>query len=565
MNRMMAGFSSFAAAVLLVGSASAELPFALSRASVDLGEIPCGCSVMRQIVVRNLTDDYLPMYRVSADDGAEVQLLDDIMRPKASIPILMLFRVGDTPGPVEGVVRVTVGGVTNMTVDVRFSGRAVEGEPGIEYPVPRLDLPPSLTGAAAGARNLWTCPPRTESYLKGLRSTNRLEVARCMRAAVNGAEMSRSSRKIIVKMVYDHYDRVMREIFVQRKCTDEERDAALQLGIPGDSEAFAAWQNWSRELDRLRDAEERRLREEREAKLQVEREKQALEYKRRLEEAQKKHAVEMQARHEAEQKEIGADLFWRAVGLPGTKLAPVWKEYIEGDGRAYSDNEHFKTTVFMPFFVREFGLDRDRRFGPQLVSVLETEFADLVCHTGKSRERVEDFKANQRGEMNVQSHPEGVADRMLELWRQGCTNAFVLAAVMYGKKGLPCRGSTDAAGNRIWLMFYDLSGDSVPKGRDGLAARFFREATEGVSARRTLNDNYMEDRARALIEWCKALESEGAKPEQWRCVMLMTLRFLGRQTFPQANIQLADALEKANCAPILVRMLREEPVFSGNH
>ena len=34
---------------------------------------------------------------------------------------------------------------------------------------------------------------------------------------------------------------------------------------------------------------------------------------------------------------------------------------------------------------------------------------------------------------------------------------------------------------------------------------------------------------------------------------------------PQANIQLADALEKANCAPILVRMLREEPVFSGNH
>ena len=35
---------------------------------------------------------------------------------------------------------------------------------------------------------------------------------------------------------------------------------------------------------------------------------------------------------------------------------------------------------------------------------------------------------------------------------------------------------------------------------------------------------------------------------------------------PRQKYALTKAgVEKANCAPILVRMLREEPVFSGNH
>ena len=54
--------------------------------------------------------------------------------------------------------------------------------------------------------------------------------------------------------------------------------------------------------------------------------------------------------------------------------------------------------------------------------------------------------------------------------------------------------------------------------------------------------------------------------------MLMTLRFLGRGAVSvkgsapvRPDVQLADALEKANCAPVLVRMFREEPVYTGEY
>lgn len=559
---------SVAFSTVLGWTAFAALPFKVSCETIDFGEVPVRGSVTRQFKVCNLSDEYLPVRRIAADDGLDVFLFEDVMDPKRTISVEVSLRGGDRPGPVSGVVRLTVGGIEDMSADIRFKGMVVDGDSGVSYPMPRFNVPGVHPTVKNGERVAWTCPERTELYLNALHGTNRLQIARGMIDAA-GSELNPEARNRVTLMCCKVYYRVMRELFVQRLGSDDERRAALAMpNLSRDGELSVAKRDFAEEPERRRREELMKKQAAEAARLRSEAIENAHKEAKKRKEEQARRWAELQAEQAARESEYKEEIFWRRVGLPGVKLAPVWKEYIEGEGRAYADNEHFKTNVFMPFFIKEFGVDRETKFRDELVNLLETEFADLLCHTGDSTNRVRNL---ERGEFCLDHSNEKAQDMCVQLWKKGCKSPLVNAICVYAHKGLPARSITGSDGKRQWLLFYDYTADDLPKGRDGLALRFFREAT-GSGQRIKVNVNFAEDRGKALCEWCRALEKEGARPEQWRCVMLMTLRFLGRGAVSvkgsapvRPDVQLADALEKANCAPVLVRMFREEPIYTGKY
>lgn len=264
---------------------------------------------------------------------------------------------------------------------------------------------------------------------------------------------------------------------------------------------------------------------------------------------------------EEEEREWDANSTWYYLGLTGYFASKAWREYVEGDGRAFADNENFKTNVFLPFLMKELRVseEKDARMRAKIEDLLKREFADRLCQT-KATEAIKP-ECNGGSSCLEQGNWGKSAEWAYQTWtKTRSKNPFILSFAPYHTKVGAWR-IKGADGKPTFASVYERTENDIPRGRQGLFIRFMRDIGQCIG-RLHHDKDYPGTPAGSLVNYCQALEQEGAKPETWRCVMLLTLGVHGCQAWKEYSPKLyAETLEKAGCAPFLVRLFREEPVF----
>ncbi|MCR5838539.1 MAG: hypothetical protein K6G94_02760 [Kiritimatiellae bacterium] len=278
------------------------------------------------------------------------------------------------------------------------------------------------------------------------------------------------------------------------------------------------------------------------------------------EESKRKAEQEKRDKEQAKIDAFRASKAYRyARRLPGNTLAEsgLWHDYIAGEGKAYADNETFKREVFIPFFVREFGIDANDPHYGDMMALLEKEFADPLCWTGDCEAWL-DRRLFDNPTLSGRDRVGGIA---MELFKAGCTNSFVVAsAYSYHVISHP--------------PFAEVNGWRITDDRRDDAARFM---TVGgllhAAYNRDRSEEIAEERRKAFLTWVRHLDAEGTNLAQWRTVEMFVLRICGRHGFrkdlpsgveltvPRPNRDLAEMLEKEGVALPLAKLLREDPVF----
>lgn len=278
------------------------------------------------------------------------------------------------------------------------------------------------------------------------------------------------------------------------------------------------------------------------------------------EESKRKAEQEKRDREQAKIDAFRAGKTYRyARRFPGNTLAEsgLWHDYIAGEGKAYADNETFKREVFIPFFVREFGIDANDPHYGDMMALLEKEFADPLCWTGDCEAWL-DRRLFDNPTLSGRDRVGGIA---MNLFKAGCTNSFVVAsAYSYYVIGHP--------------PFAEVNGWRITDGRKDDAARFMTVGGLFFAAyNRDRSEEIAEERRKAFLTWVRHLDAEGTSLAQWRAVEMFVLRICGRRGFrkdlpsgveltvPRPNRDLAEMLEKEGVALPLAKLLREDPVF----
>ena len=264
---------------------------------------------------------------------------------------------------------------------------------------------------------------------------------------------------------------------------------------------------------------------------------------------------------EEEEREWNANSTWYNLGLTGYFSSKAWREYVEGEGRAFADNENFKTNVFLPFLMKELRVSEEKnaRMRAKIEDLLKREFADRLCQT-KATEAIKP-ECNGGSSCLEQGNWGKSAEWAYQTWtKTRSKNPFILSFAPYHTK-VGAWQIKGADGKPTFASVYERTENDIPRGRQGLFIRFMRDIGQCIG-RLHHDKDYPGTPAGSLVNYCQALEQEGAKPETWRCVMLLTLGVHGCQAWKEYSPKLyAEALEKAGCAPFLVRLFREEPVF----
>ena len=535
---------------------------------IDFGELPVNGSCTREFAVSNATSEMVLVEWMESDAGASAQFFRDRIMPRERIDGCVCMTAGSKPGVFTNELVFSLGGVTNTAERFRLAYRAVEGDPGVAYPdagFGKLDEPSPMD---KGRRVVWKCSRRLQVFMDALHKTNLIERALALNDLAYGYN---SNRDPSGKIATAELNSALRKLFIDGVGTDGDRDRAFNkymisvfMGI--DPEIDAA-------ISGYKDAKMRVAMEKQNAEMErrfkEQREKWEAEERKRVEENNRLAAIEKERyeKKKEQQKEWSREMAWHAAGLPGNRQAKVWEEYLAGEGGAFADSVYFKTNVFLPFLVREFAVDKeeDAELRGKILGILERDIVDPLLHIGVSAENLEDRKG--RGLESDSFEP--VAKWAHEYFLQTeSRNPFILSVLVFHDLRVVYRLSDSNGGTRRGRG-YELSEGYLPEGRDGLAMHLVRNLCTEPGNRYVpipMGD-FRTDRCTPLLAWCKALEEEGARPEHWRCVMLLALRVTGtylnwdgREAYPE----MADALEKAGCAPMLIRMFREEPAITGH-
>lgn len=530
-------------------------PVSVEPSVIDMGEMPAGGSCTRRLALVNLTSRVLPLAWVESDGGASLMMMSDFLRPKARVPGCVSLRAGAEPGDFIRDVVFVLGGVTNETVRLRLKGRVVESDPELAYSDAGFGALHERSPLSNDRSVVWRCTPQTEECLQALRGTNLISVLQSMSGVRSRMWKARSP---LGAFCSEGIRFALRRLFVDGAGSDAERDGAFNRGVSiytpcGDKEIDAAVDAYNRKVSDRRHAETMaKLKAEQDRRSKALHEKWA---------AEKRAKDEAWAKMRAQENAFREEQEYMGVGLTGRQSSKAWQEYVEGEGRAFADEVHFKTNVFLPFLLKEFGVaeEKDAKVRKTVTEFLEREFADLLCHGREAQLAV----SNQAVCANV-NLTEGKYGRAVEWaykeWKnRKSANPFVLAVAPYFPKA-ECWKLKGRTGRNALVSMYELSEESVPKGRVGLVPRFVRDSGRCLS-RLHHDAEYPGEATNSIVNLCKALEQEGARPETWRCVMLLSLRVSGNCFTPSRERAMADALERAKCAPFLVRMFREEPVY----
>lgn len=530
-------------------------PVSVEPSVIDMGEMPAGGSCTRRMTLVNLTSRVLPLAWVESDGDASLMMMSDFLRPKARVPGCVSLRAGAEPGDFVRDVVFVLGGVTNETVRLRLKGRVVESDPELAYSDAGFGALHERSPLSSDRSVVWRCTPQTEECLQALRGTNLISVLQSMSGVRSRMWKARSP---LGAFCSEGIRFALRRLFVDGAGSDAERDGAFNRGVSiytpcGDKEIDAAVDAYNRKVSDRRHAETM-------AKLKAEQD-------RRSKALHEKWAAEKRAKDEAWAKMLAQENAFReereymGVGLTGRQSSKAWQEYIQGEGRAFADEVHFKTNVFLPFLLKEFGVAKEKnaRIRKTVTEFLEREFADLLCHGREAQLAVSNRATCAKVCLTAGKYGRAIGWAYKEWTDHKCTNPFVLAVAPYFNE-TRCWRLKGVKGPKAFVMTYELSEGSVPKGRAGLVPRFVRDSGD-CDARRRHDAEYPGEATNSIVNLCKALEREGARPETWRCVMLLSLRVSGNSFTPRRERAMADALEQAKCAPFLVRLFREEPVY----
>lgn len=544
-----------ASAVFAAFSSSAAETDLLCPAEIDFGELVVGESCTRKFVISNVTSSALLFERIEADNGVGVQLFEGAVGPRAAVSGCVSVKPA-AAGELNSRLLFVCGGDSNSFARISLTGHVAECDPDVAYPESGLKSLREPLPKEPGRFVVW----RSQGYVRDVLRAFQVTNLGARAVAFFGLARRSSSRldATLAAVRGTELQRTLRWLFVDGKGTDKDRDRIFcdwggTWYLPSGDKSIddginAHWRKRDEARRAKADAEMRRKIEiqnqERKAKLAAEERKR---------EEERRQWMEKEAARKRENT-------WLAAGLPGERPAGIWADYLKGEGCAFADNVHFKTNVFLPFLIKEFCVDRekDATLQRQMREFLEKEFADLLCHTGNAWETVRSYGKN----MNLGEYGKA-ADWAYDLWKgKKCKSPLVLALAVHSWK-FKCWKLPGKTGRFAWAMAYEFSEPDVPKGRDGLAVHFVRDVNKCVN-RLHVDKDYPDNHAKSITDWCRALEKEGARLEQWRCVLLLTLRVIGNCQVPPPYIRCIEALEKAGCAPDLVRMFREEPVFRYN-
>ncbi|MBR4615788.1 MAG: hypothetical protein IKO55_09295, partial [Kiritimatiellae bacterium] len=149
--------------------------------------------------------------------------------------------------------------------------------------------------------------------------------------------------------------------------------------------------------------------------------------------------------------------------------------------------------MFIPFFVREFGIDANDPHYGDMMALLEKEFADPLCWTGDCEAWL-DRRLFDNPTLSGRDRVGGIA---MNLFKAGCTNSFVVAsAYSYYVIGHP--------------PFAEVNGWRITDGRKDDAARFMTVGGLFFAAyNRDRSEEIAEERRKAFLTWVRHLDAEG--------------------------------------------------------
>lgn len=544
------------AAVFAVSTAVADGQISLSPQVIDLGEIVAGGCCTREFTISNVTENVVAIERIESEAEVSVLIFKDALAAHDHQTVCVCLKAGQVIGDFAADVSIFARGSSGSVVRLRLLGKVVESDDGFIYSdagFGTVSYGMSVTGTNCV---VWRCRERMQKCLATEHETNLISRV----IALDALRGPWSDKDQIFAFCTEEMSRLLRPLLLEGKCSDAEKEELIEKC------GFKTHFIHNTELDKeVRDYlynKEVSLAKAKIAKENAERDRLVRE-RRKAREDRERAQQEAFAKFRAESMKRDSDLSWRRVELPGEHAAKVWEEYLAGEGKPFADNVHFKTNVFLPFLVREFGVGKvgDESLRKKILEFLETEFADPLCHVGEGAERAKSF--GKASSLARGCWGESV-NWAYERWIAGEKhNPFVLAfAPFYAGKDrkIKLRRLKGRNGSALWGGVYEFSEEFVPSGREGLPIHFVRNICR-CRNRGQYSEDYPDKHDESLVAWCRALEKEGARPEHWRCVLLLSLRVAGSSFIPRPNIRMADALEKAGVAPFLVEMLREEPIY----
>ena len=544
------------AAVFAVSTAVADGQISLSPQVIDLGEIVAGGCCTREFTISNVTENVVAIERIESEAEVSVLIFKDALAAHDHQTVCVCLKAGQVIGDFAADVSIFARGSSGSVVRLRLLGKVVESDDGFIYSdagFGTVSYGMSVTGTNCV---VWRCRERMQKCLATEHETNLISRV----IALDALRGPWSDKDQIFAFCTEEMSRLLRPLLLEGKCSDAEKEELIEKC------GFKTHFIHNTELDKeVRDYlynKEVSLAKAKIAKENAERDRLVRE-RRKAREDRERAQQEAFAKFRAESMKRDSDLSWRRVELPGEHAAKVWEEYLAGEGKPFADNVHFKTNVFLPFLVREFGVGKvgDESLRKKILEFLETEFADPLCHVGEGAERAKSF--GKASSLARGCWGESV-NWAYERWIAGEKhNPFVLAfAPFYAGKDrkIKLRRLKGRNGSALWGGVYEFSEEFVPSGREGLSIHFVRNICR-CRNRGQYSEDYPDKHDESLVAWCRALEKEGARPEHWRCVLLLSLRVAGSSFIPRPNIRMADALEKAGVAPFLVEMLREEPIY----
>ena len=543
-------------AVFAVSTAVADGQISLSPQVIDLGEIVAGGCCTREFTISNVTENVVAIERIESEAEVSVLIFKDALAAHDHQTVCVCLKAGQVAGDFAADVSIFARGSSGSVVRLRLLGKVVESDDGFIYSdagFGTVSYGMSVTGTNCV---VWRCRERMQKCLATEHETNLIS-----RVVALDTLRGPWSKDPIFAFCTEEMSRLLRPLLLEGKCSDAEKEELIEKC--GFKTHFIHNTELDKEVREYLHNKEVALAKARIAQHNEERERKMQEWKKAREEAERARQEQF-AKWREESRKREAELVWHRVELPGLRTAKVWEEYLAGDGKPFADNVHFKTNVFLPFLVREFGVEKvgDESLRKKILELLETEFVDPLCHLGEAAERA---KSSRRAtSLSAGCWGESV-NWAYEQWTAGEKhNPFVLAlAPFYGggkERKIKLHRLKGKDGSTLWGGVYELSEEFVPSGREGLPVHFVRNICR-CRNRGRYSEDYPDKRYESLVAWCSALEREGARPEHWRCVLLLSLRVAGSLTIPRPNIGMADALEKAGVAPFLAKMLREEPVY----
>ena len=545
------------AVVFAVSTSVADVQISLSPQVIDLGEIVAGGCCTREFTISNVTENVVAIERIESEAEVSVLIFKDALAAHDHQTVCVCLKAGQVIGDFAADVSIFARGSSGSVVRLRLLGKVVESDDGFIYSdagFGTVSYGMSVTGTNCV---VWRCRERMQKCLATEHETNLISRV----IALDALRGPWSDKDQIFAFCTEEMSRLLRPLLLEGKCSDAEKEELIEKC------GFKTHFIHNTELDKeVRDYlynKEVALAKAKIAKENAEHDRLVRE-RRKAREERERAQQEAFAKLRAESMKRDSDLSWRRVELPGEHAAKVWEEYLAGEGKPFADNVHFKTNVFLPFLVREFGVGKvgDESLRKKILEFLETEFADPLCHVGEGAERAKSF--GKASSLARGCWGESV-NWAYERWIAGEKhNPFVLAfAPFYAgkdRKKIKLRRLKGRNGAALWGGVYEFSEEFVPSGREGLPIHFVRNICR-CRNRGQYSEDYPDKHDESLVAWCRALEKEGARPEHWRCVLLLSLRVAGSSFIPRPNIRMADALEKAGVAPFLVEMLREEPIY----